>query len=159
MRSMALLLCRAMCCAYSSQTGQRLRRSWCSSTRAPQRRQWFAETVVICSLILAACMPSQSDMKRILVVDDDPHIREILIQRLRTRGWVVEGAESGEAAIGKFAVADYDLLILDLMIGATGGNDVFLALQRLASNPRSIGGSAVDALCRRAPVYHDATAL
>jgi DNA-binding response OmpR family regulator len=98
-------------------------------------------------------------LKRILVVDDDPHIREILIQRLRTRGWVVEGAESGEAAIGKFALADYDLLILDLMIGAVGGNDVYLALQSLARKPRIIVVSALADLWRRAHGERDAYAV
>ncbi len=98
-------------------------------------------------------------MKRILVVDDDPHIREILIQRLRTRGWVVEGAESGEAAIGKFATADYDLLILDLMIGTVGGNDVYLALQSLARKPRIIVVSALADLWRRVHGERDAYAV
>src|SRR5687768_10990196 len=32
--------------------------------------------------------------KRILIVDNDMHLRETLVQRLRTRGFEVEGAES-----------------------------------------------------------------
>ncbi len=104
-------------------------------------------------------MPAGSDQKRILVVDDDPHIREILIQRLRSRGWDVEGAESGDAAIGKVALADYDLLILDLMIGTVGGNDVFMALQSLARKPRVIIVSALAELWRRAHHERDAYAV
>ena len=104
-------------------------------------------------------MPLHSDTKRILVVDDDPHLREILIQRLRSRGWAVEGGESGEAAIAKVALADYDLLILDLMIGTVGGNDVFLALQSLANKPRVIIVSALADLWRRAHHERDAYAV
>lgn len=104
-------------------------------------------------------MPYMSDQKRILVVDDDPHIREILIQRLRTRGWLVEGAESGEAAIAKVALSDYDLLILDLMIGTVGGNDVFLALQSLPKKPRVIIVSALADLWRRAHHARDTYAV
>jgi DNA-binding response OmpR family regulator len=104
-------------------------------------------------------MPFESGQKRILVVDDDPHIREILIQRLRSRGWVVEGAESGDAAIGKVALADYDLILLDLMMGAVGGNDVFLALQSLVRKPRVIIVSALAELWRRAHHERDAYAV
>src|SRR5258707_9374164 len=104
-------------------------------------------------------MPHVPDSKHILVVDDGPRIREILIQRLRTRGWTVEGAEDGDTAITKLAMADYDLLILDLMIGAVGGNDVFLALQRPPKKPRVIVLSALSDLWKRSHAYLDAFAL
>jgi DNA-binding response OmpR family regulator len=104
-------------------------------------------------------MPFESGQKRILVVDDDPNIREILIQRLRSRGWLVEGAESGDAALGKVALADYDLILLDLMMGTVGGNDVFLALQSLVRKPRVIIVSALAELWRRAHHERDAYAV
>jgi DNA-binding response OmpR family regulator len=105
-------------------------------------------------------MPLESDFRRILVVDDDPHIREILIQRLRTRGgWSVEGASNGDEAIGKFALGDYDLVILDLMMGAVGGNDVFLALQSLAKKPKVIIVSALAELWKRTHGERDAVAV
>lgn len=104
-------------------------------------------------------MPYVPDSKHILVVDDDPRIREILIQRLRTRGWTVEGAEDGDAAISRLAVQDYDLLILDLMMGSVGGNDVFLALQSLAKKPRVIIVSALAELWKRSHGARDAFAV
>jgi DNA-binding response OmpR family regulator len=104
-------------------------------------------------------MPHVTDSKHILVVDDDPRIREILIQRLRTRGWAVEGAEDGDTAITKLAMADYDLIILDLMIGAVGGNDVFLALQSLPKKPRVIVVSALADLWKRSHGDRDAFAV
>jgi DNA-binding response OmpR family regulator len=104
-------------------------------------------------------MAPDTAQKRILVVDDDPHIREILIQRLRSRGWAVEGAENGDVAIGKFAMTDYDLLILDLMMGSVGGNEVFLALQSLPKKPRVIIVSALAELWKRAHNERDAYAV
>lgn len=97
--------------------------------------------------------------KNILVVDDDPRIREILIQRLRTRGWLVDGAEDGDSAITKLAMGDYDLIILDLMIGAVGGNDVFLAVQSLPKKPRVIVVSALADLWKRSHSDRDAFAV
>ena len=105
-------------------------------------------------------MPSETSYKRIMVVDDDPHIREILIQRIRTRGgWTVEGASNGDEAISKMALADYDLIILDLMMGAVGGNDVFLALQSLRKKPHVIIVSALAELWKRTHSERDAVAV
>ena len=104
-------------------------------------------------------MPFDPRSKQILVVDDDPRLREILIQRLRTRGWTVDGAEGGDAAMGKLAASDYDLIILDLMMGEIGGNDVFLALQSLPNKPRVIIVSALAELWRRTHHERDAFAI
>jgi DNA-binding NtrC family response regulator len=98
-------------------------------------------------------------MPRLLVVDDDPHIREILIQRLRRRGYEVEGAANGDIAIDRLAMADYEVVILDLMMGAVGGNEVFLAMQSLPRKPRVIIVSALAELWRRHHNEKDAFAV
>ncbi len=59
---------------------------------------------------------------RILVVDDDPFVAEMLAVILDADGYEVETAESGEDALTKFAAApDIGLVISDMnMPGMTG---------------------------------------
>ncbi len=59
---------------------------------------------------------------RILVVDDDPFVAEMLAVILDADGYEVETAESGEDALTKFAAApDTGLVISDMnMPGMTG---------------------------------------
>ena len=59
---------------------------------------------------------------RILVVDDDPFVAEMLAVILDADGYAVETAEDGEDALAKFAAApDTGLVISDMnMPGMTG---------------------------------------
>ena len=63
-------------------------------------------------------------MKRILVVDDDPHTREILVQRLRGRRFQVAGADNGATAIAMIENDHYDLVLLDLVMPGVSGSEV-----------------------------------
>ncbi len=58
-------------------------------------------------------------MARILVVDDDPAIREVLVAYLEREGHAVSVAEDGETALRKAEEAD--LVILDLMLPGLNG--------------------------------------
>ncbi|HEU4960702.1 MAG TPA: response regulator transcription factor [Sphingomonas sp.] len=57
-------------------------------------------------------MPPMSH--RILVVDDDPHIRELLAFALSKAGMVVSESEDGEAALGAITADPPDLVVLDI---------------------------------------------
>ena len=59
---------------------------------------------------------------RVLVADDEPHIRRVLSTILSKSGYVVDEAESGTAALELWHAAQaYDAVLLDLMMpGATG---------------------------------------
>ncbi len=59
-------------------------------------------------------------MKRILVVDDEPDICEILQFNLENGGYAVDIAGSAEAAMERDLKA-YDLLLLDVMMGGMSG--------------------------------------
>jgi two-component system response regulator MprA len=62
--------------------------------------------------------------RRALVVDDDAGVR-LLIQRiLSANGFSVELARDGAEAIEKIATADYDVIILDLMMPRINGRTV-----------------------------------
>jgi DNA-binding response OmpR family regulator len=61
---------------------------------------------------------------RLLVVEDDDHIRTALRWALEDEGYDVAEAGSGEEALQAVAVSAPDLMIVDLMLGAMDGVDV-----------------------------------
>jgi phosphoserine phosphatase RsbU/P len=59
---------------------------------------------------------------RILVVDDDPQFRQVLAMWLKTRGYQVETATSGEDVLARFeSVAPPDLMFLDVLMPGING--------------------------------------
>jgi DNA-binding response OmpR family regulator len=67
---------------------------------------------------------------RLLVVEDDDHIRTALRWALEDEGYDVAEAESGEEACQSVAVAAPDLMVLDLMLGSMDGLDVIRHVRR-----------------------------
>ncbi|GGS09326.1 DNA-binding response regulator [Streptomyces rubiginosohelvolus] len=72
------------------------------------------------------CPPSGSPgtRGRVLVVDDDPTVAEVVVGYLHRAGYAVEQAEDGPAALGRFAARRPDLVVLDLMLPAMDGFEV-----------------------------------
>ena len=68
---------------------------------------------------------------RILVVDDEQDLCEILKFNLETDGYVVETANSAEDAL-KMDIAGFDLLLLDVMMGGMSG---FAMAKKLKADP------------------------
>ena len=62
---------------------------------------------------------------RILVVDDEPRIRDFVSRALETAGYVVDAACSGTEGLRQAVAGDYDLIILDLIMPDLDGR-VFL---------------------------------
>ena len=57
---------------------------------------------------------------RILVVDDEPDLREILQCNLESAGYEVDTAESAEEAL-RILTPDHNLILLDVMLGGMSG--------------------------------------
>ena len=55
-------------------------------------------------------------MSNILIVDDDPHIRELVRVFLRDAGFEVSEASDGVEALAKFETLKVDMVILDVMM-------------------------------------------
>lgn len=72
-----------------------------------------------------------TDAPQLLVVDDDPGIRELLCQYLGQQGFRVSAAEDGKAMDAWLAVNTADLVILDLMLP---GEDGLSLARRLRSD-------------------------
>ncbi|HEU4528683.1 MAG TPA: response regulator transcription factor [Actinomycetota bacterium] len=62
---------------------------------------------------------------RVLVVDDEPMVREVLARYLEKEGFAVDVAEDGEAALATVEVTRPDLVLLDLMLPKVDGLEVF----------------------------------
>ncbi|HBG07148.1 MAG: two-component system response regulator CreB [Geobacteraceae bacterium GWC2_58_44] len=60
----------------------------------------------------------------VLVVDDDPHIREVVRFALEKGGFRVVEAEDGKQALTRFAETHPDLMILDITMPELDGTDV-----------------------------------
>ena len=58
---------------------------------------------------------------KILVVDDEELIRNVLKEYLQLEGFLVEEAQNGEEAVHKALHDEYDLLIMDIMMPKKDG--------------------------------------
>jgi two-component system, OmpR family, KDP operon response regulator KdpE len=58
---------------------------------------------------------------KVLVVEDDDGIRQSLFETLGALGFAVGEASSGEEALSRLAMADYDAVLLDINMPGMGG--------------------------------------
>jgi DNA-binding response OmpR family regulator len=67
---------------------------------------------------------------RILVVDDEPHIRGLVTRALAAAGYLIEDASDGTAGLEKALTNAYQLVILDLVMPVTDGRQVLSKLRK-----------------------------
>jgi DNA-binding response OmpR family regulator len=79
---------------------------------------------------------------RVLVVDDEPIVREVLSRYLSREGFEVETAADGQAALEAFEATRPELVVLDLMLPRMDGLEVFRRI-------RARNGAAVIMLTAR----------
>ena len=60
-------------------------------------------------------------MAKILIVDDEPRIRELISEHLQHEGFACEEATDGSAALAALSVGGIDLVILDVMMPFVDG--------------------------------------
>ena len=70
-----------------------------------------------------------SDGPRVLVVDDDPQLREALSRALELDGYAVSTASNGVKALDAITSARPDVMVLDVMMPYVGGLDVCRTLR------------------------------
>jgi DNA-binding response OmpR family regulator len=71
----------------------------------------------------------------VLVVDDEPMVREVLARYLERDGFRVDAVEDGEQAIKAFSTTRPDLVLLDLMLPRVDGFEVFRRLREHGGIP------------------------
>lgn len=62
--------------------------------------------------------------ERVLLVDDEKEIRELIVKYLRKENMDINEADSGEKALSLISTYKYDLVILDIMMGGIDGFEV-----------------------------------
>jgi two-component system response regulator MtrA len=72
---------------------------------------------------------------RILLIEDDPSIREVTAIGLRNAGFTVETADDGRAGLDRFEAANVDLVLLDVMLPRMDGLEVARAIRRTSMVP------------------------
>lgn len=74
-------------------------------------------------------------MYKILVVDDEPKIREVIREYAEFSGYEVTEAEDGMSAIGLCKLNDYDLIIMDIMMPKLDGFSACKELKKIKDIP------------------------
>jgi len=76
-------------------------------------------------------------MARILVVDDQPEVAELVQAVLKDDGHAADAVYSGQAALDRLTQTVYDLVVCDVRMPDVDGKAVFRAVAQLGS-PRPV---------------------
>ncbi len=72
---------------------------------------------------------------RVLIIEDDPGVRDVVTASLDTEGFDVDAVETGEAGLTAARERDYDLVVLDLVLPDVPGVDVCRELRAESGIP------------------------
>jgi DNA-binding response OmpR family regulator len=76
-----------------------------------------------------------SPIDRVLIVDDDRELCELLAERLGTEGFVIEAVHDGPRGLERALSHNYSLVVLDLMLPGMGGLDVLRRIRARSPLP------------------------
>ena len=76
--------------------------------------------------------------RRVLVVDDEPGIRQSLSGVLEDEGYAVETAESGEACLAALPGGGFELVLLDIWLPGMDGMEVLARIQEIPFAERPV---------------------
>jgi len=98
--------------------------------------------------------------KRILIVDDDPDIRQVLSDRMSSWGYAVETANDGREALDALARGEFDGMLLDMRMPEIDGTEVLHRTRKshptlpiVVVTATSVKESAAQAVARGACAY------
>jgi two-component system response regulator CpxR len=74
-------------------------------------------------------------MNRILIIDDDEELCELVSEYLSAEGFVIEAIHDGESGLQKALRDEQDLVILDVMLPTRNGFDVLRELRQTSKIP------------------------
>lgn len=72
---------------------------------------------------------------RILIVDDNPEIREVVTILLEGEGFITEEAGDGSTALDKVRNTSYDLILLDVMMPGLNGYQTCVEIRKTTNAP------------------------
>ncbi len=79
--------------------------------------------------------PPPGQTGRLVVVDDDPEIRSLLVRLLEAEGYQVRDASTGQEALGLLSTRPPDLMILDVMLASEDGFSILAQIRRTSDLP------------------------
>jgi len=71
----------------------------------------------------------------ILVVEDDTRIQDMVCKFLRKEGWLVDACTNGDGALSLFYDKTYQLIILDIMLPGTNGQELLKEIRQIRDTP------------------------
>src|SRR5437764_12082923 len=74
-------------------------------------------------------------MNKILIIDDDEELCELVSEYLTVEGFELESVNDGEAGLQRALTGDYDMAILDVMLPKMNGFDVLRNLRQESKLP------------------------
>ena len=74
-------------------------------------------------------------MAKILIVDDEPRIRDLIREHLQYAGFTCEEAGDGTAALSVLSQGGIDLVILDIMMPGLNGYQTCLEIRKISNAP------------------------
>lgn len=77
----------------------------------------------------------RGSLGRVLVVDDDPDVRRVIVRMLEEEGYATSQAESGVEVKTALANGAPELILLDLMLSGEDGFDVLAEIRRTSDVP------------------------
>lgn len=86
-------------------------------------------------LVRSHMIPTMTDNEQILVVDDEPMVREVVVAYLEREGFHVDEAGTGRAALKCIEESPPDLIVLDVMLPEIDGFSVLTELRRKRDIP------------------------
>lgn len=107
-----------------------------------------------------------TDRARILVVEDEKPVRDLVTMMLKTLGYEVDSCENGAEALVRCRTEDFDLVLLDMIMPQMSGSDVISSIresgrrtQWLMMTGYGYSASGVDASTPIIPKPFDIVAL
>lgn len=86
---------------------------------------------------------------RILVVEDEHDLNKILVKRLSSLSWAVDSCFNGEEALDYIALAEYDIIIMDVTMPKLNGFETVKRLRESKNNTPVIFLTARDSVADR----------
>jgi len=74
-------------------------------------------------------------VSRVLVIDDEPAIRDAVAYALRSDGFEVDEAGDGEIGLEQALTGEHDVVVLDLMLPGMAGTEVCRRLRAVSAVP------------------------
>lgn len=74
-------------------------------------------------------------MKKILIIEDDPHVQSFVRKGLSEEGFQVDGAADGDEGLRRFFQQNFDLVVLDIMLPTISGLEVCTKIREKSNVP------------------------